>query len=192
MVYVVGALIVFSASTIFHLFLCLGKQVHDTLQKIDFISIALVMYSMFWPFTLYLFDAKVAGIYLAVASCVTIAVITIAMLPVFNTNRFHVLRPLTFGLLAVAAIAPITHATIVYASNTGVRFMLYLTCIQFGAHVLGAIVYATKLPERITHKSYPNNELTSHFIFHVLISVGLIAFYYGQKSLVGMNVSHHR
>ena len=191
-VFELGAAYAFAISATFHTVMCISKQYYDTWRKIDFTAVVVVMFSMFWPFCYYIFDRTRFIAYVSVAAGLSIMCIVTCLLPVFQTNSFHTRRPMVFGVLGVWGIMPIAHAAILYWRVYAVRAAVILSATQLTIHSVGAVFYGTQFPERMiaappggSYRVYRHADyFTSHFIFHVLIFMGMVAFHEGNRILI--------
>ena len=184
-VFEVGAAYTFSISALFHTFLCISKQHYGTWRKLDFTAILVVMFSMFWPFCYYAFGCtedvhKWFVVYVTVAAGLSSLCLVVCLLPVFQTNAFHASRPMVFAVLGIWGVAPVVHAAVLFWDVCAVRTAVFLCAAQLVLHTIGAVFYATQFPERVTRRA---DYYSSHFIFHVLVFVGLVAFHEGTRVL---------
>lgn len=194
LIFDLGAAYTFTISALFHTVLCISKHYYDTWRKMDFTAILVVMFSMFWPFCYYVFGCMEDGhkwfiVYVSVAAGVSLMCLVTCLMPIFQTNAFHALRPLVFALLGAWGIVPVVHAAILYWSVCAVRAAVILSVTQLTLHGIGAVFYGTQFPERMRRSgmvpgAYRHADyFSSHFIFHVLIFLGLVAFHEGTMIL---------
>jgi adiponectin receptor len=153
-VFELGATYTFAVSATFHTLLCISRRHYELWRRMDFVAIVAVMFSMFWPFCFYVFflDGQRAlfAAYVAVAAAAALLCAATCLLPVFQTNAFHAARPLVFAALGAWGAAPVVHAAALYwHQHAAVRAAVLLSATQFGLHGIGAVFYASQVPERI-------------------------------------------
>lgn len=185
-VFQLGASYTFFVSSLFHTVLCVSRHHYEFYRKIDFTAIIIVMFSMFWPFCYYVFDCVWDGhlwpiIYISVAAAVSLMCLVVCLMPMFQSKAFHIVRPFIFGVLSIWGVVPVVHAAILFWDIYAVKAAILLVCLQLLLHCIGAILYATQWPERILKRYHGNchvsDYVTSHFIFHILIFLGLVSFH---------------
>ena len=167
----------FATSAAFHTLLCMNKFTYDKWRKYDFITIAVLMWSMFVPYCFYSFDQITFTIYMVLATAIASACIAVTLKPAFSTNEFHVYRPLVFGTLGLLGAIVIVHG---YTRTKNMTTLL-LCLTQLVACLAGAIFYAYKWPEKRGHEIY--SFVSSHVMFHVCVVLGIFCFYLGVEAL---------
>jgi predicted membrane channel-forming protein YqfA (hemolysin III family) len=183
LVFQIGVIYNSFISALYHTVLCVSKRHYEFYRKMDFISILVVMFTMFWPFCYYVFDdRKWFIIYVSVAAFVSILCTITVTMKSFQTNTFHALRPVVFAILAIWGVVPIIHASILYWIIYPIRLSIIFSLSQLALHTIGAIFYVLQWPERrgiyIVEKNTFRlaDYFSSHVVFHILISLGFLSF----------------
>ncbi len=182
--YELGAICCFTISALFHCMLCVSKKHYEMWRKLDFCGIIIVMYSMFWPFCYYAFydERNLFIIYISIASGLSGIFLCLFLLPIFQTRLFSITRISLFILLGACGVVPMIHVAFLKWHIDQIRLAFCLCVVQLSLHSIGAICYATQWPEIMkifgTSQVYRRVDyFSSHFIFHVLIWFGLVAFH---------------
>jgi predicted membrane channel-forming protein YqfA (hemolysin III family) len=153
----------------------------------DFTGILVVMFGMYWPFCYYSFGCNERDernwfvIYISVAGALATMCLVVVLLPVFQSNKFHVFRPMIFGIMIIWGFTPVLHVAVVDWGVSAIRIAVILTMTMFGLVIIGGVFYMTRWPERIFHTIKPSSYgFHSHFLFHVCIVIGLVTFHVGN------------
>jgi adiponectin receptor len=147
----------FLISSTFHLLSCISDTCYYSLRTLDFIAIIVTMWSKFLPVTWP--DIQIASLIAFVSAC-------IALTPQFHRNDYHIIRVLTFAMNGVWGVI------LMWKYMQDVILMAYGAV---GLHLIGAIFYATKFPE----KQFPFeifHYFQSHTFFHCFVLGGFILY----------------
>ena len=182
----VSAIYLLSCSSVYHLLSCISENHYTYLRKMDFLGIILCMWSMFIPFTVYIWndDILTIFIYMIVASAISGSSVIFALTPKFQTNSYHVIRVLTFAGNGIWGLIGLVHILIKFWEDTFIVKNILLALSSVTMHGIGATFYAMKFPER-----YSNREIyqymSSHTIFHIFVVIGLVMFNIASIRLSG-------
>ena len=190
LIFDLAAVYTLSISTLFHTCLCISKSHFQFWRKLDFTGILVVMFGMYWPFCYYSFGCIGSDgrnwfvLYVSVAGALATLCLGVVLLPVFQSNRFHVFRPLIFAIMIIWGFTPVLHIAAVDWEVNAIRNAVVLTMSMFALVIVGGLLYMTRWPESVFHA----NKLSaygfhSHFLFHVCVVIGLVTFHVGNVVL---------
>lgn len=172
-----GPLLCFVASTIYHTFLCLGRDAFKRFLKLDYLGICLFVSLAPWPFTYY-------GLLCRPEACIVYSVLTAASLagciivtlsPSFASDHLAWLRVSVYAASSAVNSLSVLHLWLLDPESSdphiqaGIRgFLLTLAC-----PLVGGVFYASRIPERLAPGRF---DLTggSHAIMHVMTVLGAV------------------
>jgi len=177
--FLISAILCFSASTIMHIFHpCSEKHCHR-LMSCDYCSILFLIinsYNVFIYYSFYCID-KIQYIYYIIIN--TLGLISFISLFLFNFKKHKKFYIVLFVSLICSIFIPIAHKLISYNSIDHGIFKNQL--IDYGyvlmIYLIGFLFYITKLPERLLGQ-YIFNYITSHGIFHIFIGLATVYNYF--------------
>ncbi|KAJ3125686.1 hypothetical protein HK098_008278 [Nowakowskiella sp. JEL0407] len=178
-VFISGAVVCLSLSSLFHLFQSHSMKIATAWNKADYIGIVVLIVSSFVPALYYGFmcDWVYKTVYIAFISFFGTVIIVFSLSKYFTYYR--VLRTCMFLGMGLSSILPVGHAVAAYGYN----FMQYAMSLDYlilmgVLYVCGTLIYAFRIPE----KWYPGKfdlVFHSHQIFHVFVVAAALTHYYG-------------
>jgi adiponectin receptor len=161
-----------------HWFCCHCQSTNDVVWKLDYLAIAGLVCTSFFPPVYYAFMCTPhwRNLYLSAIVILSVATGVISLFPKFNHPTYQPLRAGVFSGMALSGIVPCFHkAAFLHPEPIAYR----TTACELGMgliYIAGAVVYAMKVPEKwlpgrfdiIGH---------SHQILHVLVVVGACLHY---------------
>lgn len=146
---------------------------YNVLRKLDFVGIIISMWSMFWPMIWSAWSHMwLRGLYIGIASIISSASIMIALTPVFQTNRFHVLRVCTFAMNGIWGLIALVH---IWIRVPQFRYNCLIALAAIGTFTCGALFYSFKFPEKYC-KHVVFSYLQSHSFFHIFVVFGFLTY----------------
>jgi len=188
LVFLICAQIQMLASAIFHIFYCHSAQVCSWLVRIDYSGINLMIVGSYYPPLYYLFKCYPVwqGTYLALITIIGVAGVIISVLPIFSSPRFRVIRVVFFIMIGFFAVFPLPHLWVL-AGTKLVWPVAWREMIMGALYVMGAIIYATRIPERCYPGKFEYSPLSSHSVWHLftiaaaLVQLWVCLFAYHQR-----------
>ena len=183
-IYLCGAMYVMIISSSAHLFCCMGKKVYNCVWKFDYTAITVVMYTMYYPWVIYIFhyDKFITAIYLSVTGVVAVIMFILGLSNVYQNPKYHSLQPLMFLLFGFCGLAPMIHSAILFWTSVYVRYAFYLTFLQLFLNLIGGLSFSFRFPERF----FPGKlDIlgNSHHIMHFAVIGAFVAYYYASLAL---------
>jgi len=177
-VFLGGAMFCLLASSSCHLLSCHSELFSYIMLRLDYAGIAALISTSFYPPVYYTFMCKpfFKNMYLGIITLGGVATMLASLLPVFQHPKFRTFRASLFFGMGVSGIAPILHKVVLYKDEP---MVLYTTAYEIAMGVcygLGAVVYATRIPERWKPGKF-DIAGHSHQFFHVLVVAGAYTHY---------------
>lgn len=178
-VYLAGAVFMFMGSAVFHLFQAMGVQTSKSLVKLDYIGILVqiaVSFVTALHFSFFCAD-DVRNLYQAIIIVLCLIGLWVSLSDSFSKPDYAVARVLLFGAIIAYAVVPWIHMIAVHGISgheiveLGIGFVYMV-----GAYLVGAIIYATRWPER----SWPGRFDVvggSHQLWHLCVTVAAYLHY---------------
>ena len=193
-VFLVGACVCLSFSSVCHTLACVGARVSSIMWRIDYVGIAVLIVASFYPVVYYSFYC-VPGLrdfYLTASTAFGVAVLTVTLMDRFQAPRYTPLRAVLFSSLGACGAFPILHQTLFTwrVVPTPMIVTFYLELLMGACYLLGAMVYASFVPEKWKPGRF-DVWLSSHNIFHVLVVMGAYVHYRAALVLMAWR-DHHR
>ncbi|KAH8585633.1 mPR-like GPCR protein [Bisporella sp. PMI_857] len=160
-----GVVLCFSLSASFHIMSNHSEKVAAYWNQFDYLGITILIWGSTVPSVYYGFycDQNLQKLYWAVVC--TIATFT----PKFRHPTFRPYRTAMYAFLGLSSIVFITHGLIIYGWEVqNHRMSLLYMLITAMLNLLGAVVYAAKIPERWFPLRYDIYGC-SHQIFHCIV-----------------------
>jgi adiponectin receptor len=188
-VFLVGASACLGMSATYHLFEPLGRTKARFLQRLDYAGISILIFTSVVAPIFYVFfcDQPTALLYGLLAALTNGTAIVLGLRDEFATEPWRRARAACYVLSGVLGAVPVIHAIHGAYSNDdketlGMLMRLLRGLLLMGAqYVLGAILYALRVPERF----YPGrlDYFASHSIFHVLVVTAAMTHWVTIQSL---------
>ena len=183
---VVISMFIFSAlsclllSTSFHTLMCHSNKMYMLCLRVDYCGIALLIIGSYVPWLYYLFYClRIVQItYISILVILGLTAIITMIAPFFNRPKFRIFRALLFGCVGSFGVIPAFHAFMVqgFAPAMSIGGTALMFCGGM-FYVVGAGIYAIRLPERI----FPGKcdlLLQSHTIFHICVLIAATFHYF--------------
>ncbi|BBN18145.1 adiponectin receptor [Marchantia polymorpha subsp. ruderalis] len=177
-VFLSGAMFCLLSSSICHLLLCHSQRVANLLLKLDYIGIAYLIAASFYPPVYYTFmcNPTLRNTYLIGITCLGLLTVAVSLLPMFQTHQFRPFRAILFASMGISGIVPCIHKLLLHWGEPAAQTTFYLELTMGGLYGLGAVIYATRVPERWKpgHFDIAGH---SHQLFHILVVAGALTHY---------------
>lgn len=115
-------------------------------------------------------------IYLVAITVIGCLTIMVTMLPVFQTVKYHKFRASMFFGMGVSGVVPCIHKLFLHSTEPGAIKTLTLEVLMGMLYATGAVVYATRIPERWAPGKF-DIAGNSHQLFHMLVVAGAYVHY---------------
>lgn len=174
---VVVATLTFLFSTVFHLFCCMSRQLHDRLLTLDLLGVFLLILAFFYSglyFGFYLHPQECLA-YMAVVALLACFVVAVVVVPAWRASR--PLRVFAFALFAGFGFVPMFHWMALRPTEEIVRFLPQLLQM-YGFAIVGLLFYLSHFPEKY-FPHYPALAFycNSHTIWHLLVTLSAISMH---------------
>lgn len=179
-VFLAGAMFCLLASAICHLFSCLSATAFYALMRIDYAGISTLIAASFYPPVYYSFmcNPVLCKMYLGLITTMGIGTILASLLPIFQTSEYRAFRASLFFTMGVSGIIPCVHKVLLYQDEPIAYKTLYMEIAMGVMYGLGALIYATRIPERWRPGTFDIIG-NSHQVFHILVVAGAYTHYQG-------------
>ncbi|XP_057969080.1 heptahelical transmembrane protein 1 [Malania oleifera] len=177
-VYLCGAMFCLLSSCICHVFSCHSHHMNILLLRIDYVGIAVMIVTSFFPPIFYIFQCEPHWQLLYLAAVTGFGIFAVATLfsPARSTAEHRSFRALLFLAMGASAVIPAIHAVAVNWREPQCLPTLGLEGAMALSYVAGTVFYVSRVPERFSPGRF---DLTghSHQIFHVFVIAGALAHY---------------
>jgi len=175
--FLAGALCCFGCSTSYHTMCCKDPETAGLWQKVDYMGIIALIWGSVFPIARFLFRHNTVAqvVYLSLITLLSIITAAVMLQDKFGEPRYRAFRASLFSALGLSGVAPAVHYTLT-ASFIEHPQPLYLLILMAALYLSGALIFATKFPERY----FPGRcDIwgNSHQIFHVLVAAGAVVHY---------------
>ncbi|KAG6603018.1 Adiponectin receptor protein [Phytophthora cinnamomi] len=177
--FMASAVVCLTCSATFHLMFVVSRPAYMFLSRLDYAGITILIAGSFYPMIYYSFYCHpwLRTAYLASISTMAALTFTVALMPVFSTPKFLVARTCIFLALGFFGVVPVTHLVWHFGLfDPHVTVMIGPLLLMGLLYTSGAIIYATKFPERF----YPGRFdlwFSSHQLWHVcVVAAALVHF----------------
>ena len=146
----IGAILCLGLSSLFHTVCCHSEHVSKLFCKLDYVGISLLTVGSFVPWLYYSFYCQffTRVVYMTAISLLGIVTIIITMMDRFATSEYRPMRAVLFVSLGGFGAVPACHHLIMSGwTNALVEAALHRVFIQGGLYILGAVLYACRIPE---------------------------------------------
>ncbi|CAI8589002.1 unnamed protein product [Vicia faba] len=148
------------------------------ITRLDYAGIAALISTSFFPPVYYSFMCYpfFCNLYLGFITILGIATILVSLLPVFQTPEFRTIRASLFLGMGLSGAGPILHKLFLFWGEPEVFYTTGYEILMGSFYGLGALVYATRIPERWMPGKF-DIAGHSHQLFHVLVVAGAYTHY---------------
>jgi len=192
-VFLSGAIVCLSFSTVCHTLACVGARVSVIVWRVDYVGIAALIVASFYPVVFYSFYCVplVRDTYLAVMSAFGVMTLCVTLAERFQDAKYSPLRAALFSSLGGLGSFPILHQTwfVWDKKPTPIAVMLWLELLMGACYLSGAVIYARAVPEKWKPGRF-DLWFSSHNIFHVLVVMGAVVHYRAALVLLAWR-DHH-
>ncbi|KAK2372513.1 heptahelical protein [Trifolium repens] len=174
-----GAMFCLLASSVCHLLSCHSERVSYIMLRLDYAGIAALISTSFYPPVYYSFMCYpfFCNLYMGSITLLGIATILVSLLPVFQTPEFRTIRASLFLGMGLSGAIPILHKLFLFWGEPEVFYTTGYEILMGALYGLGALVYATRIPERWMPGKF-DIAGHSHQLFHVLVVAGAYTHYH--------------
>jgi adiponectin receptor len=175
-VFLCGALVCLGASVAFHAFAPVSVRAFNALAKADYAGISALIFSSMVPPLVYAFwdDAHALRAYLALAAATNSAAAAAGTMDAFRSPAWRWARAGAFIACGVVGGLPLFHSlwrsglpTAAPMEREAAWRAVYGTALMGAQYVVGAVLYAARVPERWAPGRY--DLFGSHAVFHILV-----------------------
>lgn len=178
-VFMASAVVCLTCSTIFHLMFVYSRRAYTLLSRLDYAGISILIAGSFYPMIYYSFYCHpwLRRTYLTAISVLAAITFTVTLIPSFHTQKYLVARTGIFLALGFFGVVPVGHLIWHFGLlDPHVTIMLGPLLLMGLLYTVGAVVYATKFPERL----YPGRFdvfFSSHQLWHLfVVAAALVHF----------------
>lgn len=177
-VFLGGSMFCLLSSSICHLFCCHSQDLNIRLLRMDYVGIAVMIITSFFPPIYYIFQCSPHWQFLYLAGITIMGIFTIITLlsPVFSTSKFRSFRASLFVAMGLFGLIPAVHATAVNWDEPQRNMTLAYEAAMALSYLIGTVFYVTRIPER-WRPGWFDLAGHSHQIFHVFVMMGALSHY---------------
>lgn len=174
-----GTMFCLLASSTCHLLSCHSERLSDIMLKLDYAGIAALITTSVYPSVYYSFMCYpfFRNLYLISITILGIAAVVASLFPVFQKPEFRTIRAMLFTGMGLFGILPILHKVVLFWHQPEALHTTWYEVLMGAFYVLGALVYATRIPERWMPGKF-DIAGHSHQLFHVLVVAGAYTHYH--------------
>jgi adiponectin receptor len=178
-VFMVSAVICLTCSATFHLLFVHSKPAYFILSRLDYAGITILIAGSFYPLIYYAFYCHpwAQRLYLTAITVMAAFTFAVTLVPAFGTPKYLMFRTGIFLSLGFFGLVPVSHLVWQFGLfDPHVTVMIGPLLLMGLLYTLGAIIYATKFPERF----YPGRFdvwFSSHQLWHIcVVAAALVHF----------------
>ncbi|KAI8827687.1 putative membrane protein [Chytriomyces cf. hyalinus JEL632] len=178
----VSAVVCMGLSAAFHTFHCHSHPVSKAWNKLDFAGIAALIAGSNIPFIYYGFYCEPSYQTLYIAFMLMFGAVTtlVTVSERYSTPKYRMLRTSLFVAMGLSSIIPIVHLLLEHGYHYASVTMSINHGIAGGiCYLVGAFLYASRIPERLMPAGMCDLWFQSHQIFHLLVLAGTCAHFRG-------------
>lgn len=177
-VFLAGSMFCLLTSSTCHLFCCHSHRLNIFLSRLDYIGIAVMIVTSFFPPIYYIFQCEPHWQLTYLTAITVMGVFTVINLlsPHLSSGSNRTYRAMLFVAMGVSGVIPAVHATAVNWSEPRRPVTLAYEAAMAMSYLIGTFFYVSRIPERWKPGWF---DLTghSHQIFHVFVIGGALAHY---------------
>jgi channel protein (hemolysin III family) len=176
LVFLGSAVMLLFASATYHLMYVVGQDWFVVLSRLDYASIALLIYGSTVPALYYGFYCEPNWLYVySFFSALTCgACLVLGLSPKFRTNDWRLVRMSAFIACGLFGVVPFSHMFVV--SDQQHLEALYGLLLMGFLYISGALMYGFRIPERYFPGRF-DLVFASHQIFHMCVNAACIVHY---------------
>lgn len=177
-VFMAGAMFCLLSSSTCHLFGCHSHSLNLQLLQLDYIGIAVMIITSFFPPIYYIFqcDPRWQFIYLGGVTIMGVFTIITLLSPALSTGKFRSFRAFLFMAMGLFGLIPSVHALILNWHEPQRNATLAYESAMALSYLIGTMFYVTRIPER-WKPGWFDLAGHSHQIFHCFVIMGALAHY---------------
>ncbi|CAK3921042.1 related to membrane s, contain hemolysin III domain [Lecanosticta acicola] len=140
-------------------------------NRLDYIGIIFLEWGSFIPSIYYGFasDPGLVKVYWSMITTIGAGTLVVIMHPMFRSPAWRPFRAFMFVAMGLSAVVPVLHGLQMYGYRRLEQQIGLTWLVSQGAlYILGAVLYAARVPERFSPGSF-DIWGSSHQIFHVLV-----------------------
>ncbi|GAN11053.1 hemolysin III family channel protein [Mucor ambiguus] len=182
--FIVGALLCLGFSASFHCFSCHSEKVAATWNRCDYAGITCLIVGSFFPVIYYGFHCHhiLQVIYLSIIVSLGSVTAAVTLMKHFRTPGYRWVRASLFMALGLFGLIPTIHGIWIYGLNNATKTIaLGHMALMATTYIAGALIYGCRFPERVMPGKF-NIFGASHQIFHICVTVAVLAHYFGVMS----------
>ncbi|GMP31229.1 hypothetical protein CsSME_00005533 [Camellia sinensis var. sinensis] len=173
-----GAMFCLLSSSACHLLACHSERLSYILLRLDYVGIAALISTSFYPPVYYSFMCSpfFYNLYLGFITLLGISTILVSLLPVFQKPKHRNTRTFIFVGMGLSGVAPIMHKLILFQNRPEALHTTGYEILMGVFYCMGAFFYTTRIPERWMPGKF-DIAGHSHQLFHVLVVAGAYTHY---------------
>lgn len=173
-----GAMFCLLSSSACHLLACHSERLSYILLRLDYVGIAGLISTSFYPPVYYSFMCSpfFCNLYLGFITLLGISTILVSLLPVFQKPEHRNTRTFIFVGMGLSGVAPIMHKLILFQNRPEAVHTTGYEILMGVFYCMGAFFYTTRIPERWMPGKF-DIAGHSHQLFHVLVVAGAYTHY---------------
>lgn len=177
-VFLCGSMFCLLSSSTCHLFACHSHNLNILLLRMDYVGIAVMIITSFFPPIFYIFQCTPVWqlVYLTGISVMGVFTIVTLLTPAFSTGKFRAFRAMLFVAMGLFGLVPAVHAVVVNWNEAKRNVTLAYESVMALSYLTGTAFYVTRIPER-WKPGFFDLAGHSHQIFHVFVILGALAHY---------------
>jgi adiponectin receptor len=172
-----GAAFCLSMSATYHTISNHSPSVARVGNALDYVGIVGLITGSFVPSVFYGFYCEPLWrrVYWSMIGTIGFGCTCVCLIPRFRTPDWRPFRAAMFVAMGLSAVFPVVHGWLLYgADRMTSQIGLYWLLLQGFLYILGATLYAARVPERLSPGSF-DIVGSSHQIFHVLVVCAAVA-----------------
>ncbi|XP_068652813.1 heptahelical transmembrane protein ADIPOR2-like [Aristolochia californica] len=175
-VFLGGAMICLSCSSLSHLLACHSRRFNLVFWRLDYAGISLMIVASFFPPIYYAFLHRPWAriFYLSSITILGFLALVTLLAPALSAPRFRRFRARLFLAMGFSGVVPAVHALILNWAHRECHVALAYEVLMAFAYAMGAGFYVSRFPESWRPGAF-DIAGHSHQIFHVLVIAGALA-----------------
>ncbi|KID81123.1 Hly-III-related protein [Metarhizium guizhouense ARSEF 977] len=179
-----GTVLCLGMSATFHALQDHSQEVARWGNKLDYTGIVALIVGSHVPALYYGFSCKpgLFSTYLCLICLLGAGCTTIAWIEQFRTPQWRLCRAMMFVGLGLSSMIPVIHGITIYGyKGLENRMSVTWTIVQGALYIFGAVLYATRWPERVFPGDF-DVWGNSHQIFHICVLLAVATHFYGMAN----------